>query len=136
MITPGTISIGEAVWRAIAPWKRFKQWRNKRRARRGLPPLPITSEDEKMLPKGTMTYTGIAVTAVGFGLHLLGIGECTADQMATAVQACVDPTLIDRAANAINELVEIFGLVLTAVGKRRSMKREADLAAQVANAPK
>lgn len=131
-ITAGTVAAGEAIWRAIAPWKRIKQLRNRRRARRGLPLIPITQEDEKMLPRGTMTYTGIAVTAIGVGLRVFGIGECSVEEMATAVQACVDPTLIDRLASAVNELFEVGGLIVAAIGKRRAAKREAALHAVAA----
>ena len=124
-ITAGTVAAGEAIWRAIAPWKRIKRARNKRRARLGKPLLTITEEDEKMLPKGSMTYTGIAVTAIGVGLRIFGVGECSVEEMATAAQACVDPTLIDRAAGAVNELFEVGGLLLAAIGRRRAAKREA-----------
>lgn len=85
-----------------------------------------------MLPRGTMTYTGIAVTAIGVGLRVFGIGECSVEEMATAVQACVDPTLIDRLASAVNELFEVGGLIVAAIGKRRAAKREAALHAVAA----
>jgi len=124
------VRIGAAVWRAIAPWKRLKQARNRRRARRGLQPLPITHEDEKMLPKGTMTYTGLAVTAIGFGLRLAGVGECAPidaviDQAAAAAHACVDPGVIDRLVQGANEVLEAGGMLLATLGRLRAAKREA-----------
>lgn len=133
--TPGEIivDIGEAVWRRFRPWRRLKEARNKRRARRGEPLLPITEEDDQVLPKGSMTYTGVAAIAVGFGLRVAGVGECSVEEMATAAQACVDPQLVDRAIGAVNELLEVGGILLATFGRRRAAKREAVLVASAAS---
>ena len=125
MSAAGIVEFGAAVWREIRPWRRIKILRNRRREKRGLPPLPLDEEDLKVLPKGSMTYVGIATTAIGVGLRVFGIGECSVEEMATSVTACVDPTIIDRAATAVNELFEIGGLLLAAIGRRRAAKREA-----------
>jgi hypothetical protein len=125
----GVVQFGFDVWTAVRPWRRLKVWRNKKRAAKGLPLLPITQEDDSMLPKGSMTYTGIAVTAAGVVLRVMGVGECSAEEMATAAQACVDPVLLDRVAASVNELFEIGGLLLATLGRRRAAKREASLTA-------
>lgn len=128
-ITAATVKVGEAIWRAIAPWKRLKQARNKRRARLGKPLLKITEEDETMLPKGTMTHTGTGIAAAGpivaMVLTGIGIGECTPE---AADMGCVGASQIAGA------LVTLVGAVLAIVGKVRASARERQLKADLAAA--
>jgi hypothetical protein len=119
------VDLGEAAWRKAAPWKRLKKAINKRRVRRGKDPLPITDEDEKMLPKNTLTYAGIAGVVIGFGLQLFGVATCTPDEVAAGAQACVDPTAIDRLVNGINEALIGGGSIVAGIGRARAEKRHA-----------
>jgi hypothetical protein len=133
-ITTGTVAVGEAVWRAIAPWKRIKQARNKRRKRLGKVLLPITEDDDKMLPKHFMTGGGIVAVAIGFVLTIVGVGECSPQDVAEAVQSCVAPGTVDRVVAGLNDVLVGGGAVVTALGKKRAMKREAELEAKAAAA--
>lgn len=131
MITPATVAAGEAIWRAIAPVKLVKQARNKRRARLGKPLLPITNEDEKMLPNGTMTHTGGALAGAGpiimFVLQMIGVGECTPEAVD---MGCVGSAQITGA------IVTIGGAVLVIIGRLRAKRAAAaELAAAKAEKP-
>lgn len=67
-------------WRLIRPGRRIKNWRNKRRAKKGKPPLK-----EKGMLEGKKTYLGIAVFAVATLLGWLGIGgEAEATDLVTS----------------------------------------------------
>jgi len=61
LIPPSLIKLGWSIWTTFKPWRRLKSARNKRRARLGKPLLLIDEGDDNMFPKGTQTYTGIAV---------------------------------------------------------------------------
>ncbi len=71
MIDPIT---GAKLWLAVKPIRRFKAWRNRRRERKGLPPLDESFEVEDVNMEGKKTYSGIAIMIVGFVLGWLGIG--------------------------------------------------------------
>lgn len=143
MITPGTVAVGEAVWRAIAPWKRLKQLRNKRRARIGKPLLPITEEDEKMLPAGTATHTGagIAISSPIVGMVVIAfiphieqkIAEIGFAPMQCAVEAVNCVTAGQLAIGLVSGLVAVGGGALASYGRKRAEKRHAEqMAAAVA----
>jgi len=93
------ISFGATVWRALKPWKRLKVLRNKRRAKRGKPPLPITEEDELMFPKGTQTYTGIAILFLTPWAAKYGIGS---EEVTTIIVAV---------GGVVGGLIAIFGRI-------------------------
>jgi hypothetical protein len=130
-ITVATVRIGEAVWRAIAPVKLIKQARNRRRVRRGLPPIPITQEDETMFKQGTMTYTGTGIAAFGpmitMGLQMFGIGECTPEALE---MGCIGASAITGA------IVTLVGAGVAVLGKIRAAKRERQAIAAAAAAAK
>ena len=140
MITPATIRIGAAIWRAVAPWRRLKMLRNKRRARLGKPLLPITREDDLMLPNGSATYTGagitvaalpigIAVTVLSPKLTNLIIAAGMAPEMCSPDAAnCVSASAMSIA--LITGVVSTLGAWLVAWGRKRAEKRhDAELAA-------
>jgi hypothetical protein len=142
-ITVGTVAVGEAIWRAIAPWKRFKQLRNKRRARLGKPLLPITDEDLKMLPSGTATHTGagIAISSPFVGMivnafvphienAIVNIGFAPA-MCAPEAASCV--TAGQLAIGLVAGVVAMAGGALASWGRKRAEKRHtAELAAAAA----
>ena len=106
MITPGTVAIGERIWRAVAPVKRIKKALNRRRARLGKPLLPITQEDETM--QGYKTYLGIATAALGFVLGLLGISDADAS------------TLSAQIVGALDQILTVGGLAFAAYGRAKA----------------
>ena len=126
MISPATVSIGAAIWREIAPGRRIKIARNKRRARKGKPLLPLSDEDFQMLPNNTMTPTGgfiaVASPIAAQILVTMGVGECTPE---TLEAGCVGATQI------VGIVGSIIGGVLILVGKLRSMRREKALKAEL-----
>ena len=114
------VRTGEQVWRAIAPGRRIKTWRNKRRARKGKPLLEYNEGDFDMLPQGTMTNTGAVgamvtpvVTSVLVGL---GVGECTPE---TIEAGCVGATQIAGAA------VTMLFAIVALIGYQRKKRRAA-----------
>jgi hypothetical protein len=122
MIELDPVSIGFKVWTTVKPWRRLKQARNRRRARLGKPPLIITEDDDNMLPKGTMTYTGAAgaiitpiVTTV---LTAAGIGECTAAELAA------DPSCVG-ASQLAGALITAGFAIIAVLGRKRAAKNHA-----------
>jgi hypothetical protein len=80
--------------------KGFRAWRNRRRAKKGLPP----KEGNGM--QGFKTYTGILVAAIGVVLGWLGLGDAESSELAARIVA------------AINELLTIGGLLFAAYGRK------------------
>jgi len=78
-------TIGWKIWTTIRPWRRLKEARNARRKRKGIPPLPITEEDDLMLPKGTQTYTGLAILILTPLVAKYGIGSEDLSLWVTAI---------------------------------------------------
>lgn len=77
------ISLGALIklWLLAKPVRRIRKWRNKRRARKGLPLLNV---DEDVNMDGKKTYSGIAIAALGLLMGWLGIGgEAEATQLVT-----------------------------------------------------
>lgn len=141
-ITPGSliVDIGEAAWRKVAPWKRLKRARNRWRERRGLPPIPITDEDDKMLPQGKATYTGAALGAVspfiGFVVAALSPpleNAIVALNIAPAMCAIEDTSCVTAGMMAVAVATGVLTSVaswLVAWGRRRAERRhEAELSA-------
>ena len=79
------VTIGWKIWTTVRPWKRLKEARNRRRERKGIPPLPITEEDDLMLPKGTQTYTGLAILILTPLVAKYGIGSEDLSLWVTAI---------------------------------------------------
>lgn len=114
------IKIGSALWRAAQPWKRLKRVRNRRRKRLGLPLLPITQEDDKMFPKGTMTKSGAVIAmlgpVIGLVLGMLGVGSsCPADLPDCQTSGELANTL----ATSIGGLITFAGGVIAWKGRNR-----------------
>jgi len=95
------------LWLLIKPVKRIRRWRNKRRLKKGLQPIDINKEVE-MFPKGTMTYTGIAVMVLSFLLKFLDLGDISAEDLASQIGAVVD------------DVVFIVGTIVAALGRKRA----------------
>jgi hypothetical protein len=124
---------GFRFWRKHEIGKRLmrpiRKARNRRRERRGLPPL---TEEEDTMPKHWLSWGGIIAMGVGFGLQMLGVGECSPEELAAGAQACVDPTAVQSVVNGLSEALEGAGAIVAAIGKVRNMKREKALVAAVA----
>jgi hypothetical protein len=142
-ITVGTVAVGERIWRAIAPVKLVKQALNKRRKRLGKPLLPLTQDDETMLPNGTATQTGAAIAGSSplIGLVVTMVVPAIEQKILAIGLAPVECAL--EAANCVTAGQLAFGLVSGVVamaggaiaswGRRRAQKRhEAELAAATA----
>lgn len=116
------VSIGYSIWTTLKPWRRLKIARNKRRARLGKPLLPLTEDDLSMLPNGTMTYTGaigaIATPIVTTALSMIGVGECTPDEL------LLDPGCVGGAQLAGMLITAAFGIVAV-IGRKRASKNAA-----------
>jgi len=78
-------TIGWKIWTTVRPWRRLKEARNRSRARKGKSPLPITEEDDLMLPKGTQTYTGLAILILTPLVAKYGIGSEDLSLWVTAI---------------------------------------------------
>lgn len=139
-ITSVTVSVGEAIWRAIAPVKLIKQARNKRRARLGKPLLPITEEDYTMLPQGTATHSGAALAGSSplIGLAITAfvpvieqkIAELGIAPLECAVEAVKCVTAGQLAFGLASGVVAVAGGALASWGRRRAERRHvAELAA-------
>lgn len=132
-ITPVTVAVGEAIWRAIAPVKLIKQARNKRRARLGKPLLPITEEDYTMLPQGTATHTGAALAGSSpfVGLIVTALVPHIAEKIAAvgfaplqcAAEATNCITAGQLAFALVSGAVAVAGGALASWGRRRAERR-------------
>lgn len=134
-ITAGTVAVGEAVWRAIAPVKLIKRALNVRRKRLGKPLLPITKEDETMLPAGKATHTGAAIAAsgpvVGFLIaafvppveNFLASSGFAPVMCAPEAPSCVTAGML--AFGLVTGLVTAGGSALASWGRKRAEKRHA-----------
>lgn len=142
-ITAGTVAVGEAIWKAIRPWRRLKIARNKRRARLGKPLLPIEPEDYTMLPKGSATYTGIGVSVAGIPVGFL-VAPLTNYVESLIVSANLAPatcapeidTCVPAATMALGLVMGAFtalGGAISTWGRKRAAKREAEAAAAAAD---
>jgi hypothetical protein len=127
------VSLGYKVWTMVRPWRRLKIALNKRRARLGKPLLPITEDDDNMLPNGTMTYTGaagaIATPIVTTLLTASGIGECAAAELAA------NPQCVGASQLAGMLITAAFGIVAVIGRKRAAARHAAELAAAQASKP-
>lgn len=89
MIPLGEVEAGLDLWLKYRPWLRMRvlirNAVNKRRARLGKEPLPpFTKETLTMIPKGVMTYTGIAILILTPLAAKYGISS---DELSTWVNA-------------------------------------------------
>lgn len=90
------------LWMAIKPGARIKKWRNKRRAKKGKPPL----NGESSMLEGKKTYLGILITVIGFGLGWLGIGG-----------AAEAEELVNTGYNVVSGGIQLFGLIVATYGR-------------------
>lgn len=89
MVAPAVVKLGYDIWTAVRPWRRLKAARNRRRLKKGRELLPITEEDDLMFPKGTQTYTGIAVLLLTPLAAKYGVGDADLSLWITAVGTVV-----------------------------------------------
>lgn len=88
-MSPTAFVWGWKIWTTVQPWRRLKKARNKWRAKKGKPLLSITAEDDNVLPKGTQTYTGIAVLLLTPLVAKYGVGTEELTMWVTAVGTIV-----------------------------------------------
>lgn len=117
-ISLGLIKLGADVWLRVRPWRRLKVFRNKRRAAKGKPLLPLSEDDMALFPQNTMRKTGVGL--VGFapvlavGLQMLGVGECTPEAVE---MGCVSGSAI------ASGLLGLLGGGLYWIGRNRAEKK-------------
>lgn len=123
-MNPAAIEFGRAIWLTFRPWRRLKIALNTRRARLGKPLLPITSEDDLMLPNGKGTYTGIAIGALGPVVAGLIVSSGIAPETCAPEAAnCVPAGVL--AAVLVGGAITAVGNGIAWWGRRRAESRHA-----------
>lgn len=119
-ISLGLIEFVARQWLRVRPWRRLKVFRNKRRAAKGKPLLPLSEDDMALFPKGTMTKSGAVIAMagpfVGLALGLLGVGDvCPTDFPDCQTSGEIANTL----STSIGGLITALGGVIAWRGRNR-----------------
>lgn len=94
------------IWTLVKPVRRIRAFRNKRRAKKGLPLIEVDYQEDLDMLEGKKTYIGIATTLVGLLLGWLGIGGAEDAQ-----------SLVDAVVQSIDTVLQAGGLLIATYGR-------------------
>lgn len=134
------VTAGMLIKAGLTTRRAFRKWRVKRRAKKRAKQIasgeiqddpnfkdPLTEEVHEVFPQGTQTKSGIILAMVGMIvtilLNLLGVGECTPEQVAEGCVAASElkPVLVD----GIGGLITAVGALISWNGYNRKARNYA-----------
>lgn len=80
--------------------------------------------------QGWKSWTGLVAIVLGIGLKMLGVGECSTEELAAATCVPAD-TIVASLMSALDQILVAGGIALNAIGVAHKQIREKRLLAQL-----